>query len=272
MIQVVIPYWLNPRGYVAMKAFSEGLHNTGIVHKIVSLRDAQPSKDPMICWGIFKKKLKDRVRIRQLQDEQKALGDLVIIERGFVKREDYYMVGWNSINGAAEYPHSEWKDIPTDRWDMLGVELAKRQTNGCDVLVIGQVPWDTTCQHISMQEWVEETCQRLAAQRIGPVVFRPHPLQPNAIKTRHLKIDSVDIGRPIEEALRYARTVVTFCSNVGVDALIAGVPTTCDDPMSMIWGAGFQNRERWAAGIAYSQWSLAEFAKGLPWKCLYEVD
>jgi hypothetical protein len=268
VIQVVIPKWLNPRGKIAMECFTAGLRRLGVDVMPTTLKSAVPSTEPMVCWGVFKERLKDRVAIRDLQRAQRALGDLVIVERGFVNREDTYMVGWNDINGRAAYAH-DLGGCPSDRWDALKVELEPWRTSGHEVLVIGQVPWDTSCQHADMAKWVSETCTRLKGQRIGPVVFRPHPLQPRAIPTRGLAVDAVDLDRPLREALKSARLVLTFCSNVGVDATIMGVRAMADDPTSMIHGVRQEQRESWAHWLAYCQWSLSEIANGLAWQHLY---
>lgn len=271
-VQVVFPSWLNPRGKKALNAFMSGLKALGVPHKKISLLKAKPSKDPMVCWGVFKTKLKSRQSIQFLQDGQKAVGgELLIVERGFVNRQDYYMVAWDDINGRGRYPHDD--TVPRARWDVLGVDL-KPWREGSEILVVGQVPWDTACQHQDHATWVSYTCQ--LSRKVYPdckIVFRPHPLQPNAIPVGVLDIDAVDRTRPLPEALARAKLVVTFSSNVGVLATIAGRPVIANDKTSMVYeiwepgrGTEFPSRQPWANWLAYCQWNLKEMAAGLPWR------
>ncbi len=231
--------------------------------------EAEPSPEPMVCWGIYKSRMaKQRADFRDLQAEQKRIGSLVVLERGWVHREHYYSVGWDSINGLARHPEPG----SVDRWAQLGVELRPWRSGGEEVLVVGQVPWDTSCQHVPHAEWVRETCRALRPKH-SRLAFRPHPLQPNAVPVGSLAVDLVDTKRSLGEALHAAKLVVTFSSTVGVDAVIRGVPTVARDPMSMVYDlcadTPTPDRSDWAHALAYKQWSLPEMSAGMPWLHLH---
>ena len=276
-VQVVVPKWLNSRGKYAIGSFAEGLRTLGVDHEVVSLARARASGDPAVCWGIYKHKLRKKGRQEYgdfLDAQRKAGGDLVILERGWINREHYYGVGFGSINGRASYPHGF--DAPRDRWDALGVPMRPWRVGGEDVVVIGQVPWDTSCQHVPQAAWVRETCRELRP-RYESLTFRPHPLAPNAIPVGGLQVDRI-CSRSLDDALDRARLVVTFSSTVGVDALIRGVPVVACDRMSMVYDVCGNapndpvlrcDRTGWAHWIAYCQWNLKEMEQGLPWLHLY---
>lgn len=273
-IQVVIPDWVDKvRGIHVLWSFYKGLRHLGLDVLMVSVSEAKPAKDTiMVCWGVYKNLFRNRRPFRDLQNKQrKCGGELIILERGFIKREQYYYVGWHDLNGRGFQPK---KKRPQDRWDALGVKLKRWQWKGKkEALIIGQVPWDTSCQHVDFKVWVKETIK--AWKKKFPedvVVFRPHPLRPKAITTINLGAHAIDLDSPLKEALSRARRVVTFSSTVGVDATIAGVPTHVVDSMSMLYEhqhAVLRNRQPWANWIAYSQWTKEEIELGLPWLNLH---
>jgi len=272
MIQVVVPRWVDQRGKLTLAAMARGLSRLGLDHKLVTLERAEPSRSPMICWGVYKRRFPQRIPFRDLQSAQRNVGPLIIVERGFVKREDYYMVGFNDINGRANYPH-DW-DCPDDRWKELGITL-KPWGVGEETLIIGQVPWDTSCQHMPHAEWIHGIAKILRNKfKQERIVFRPHPLQPNAVITDSLLVDFIDTGRPLAEAIRAAKMVVTFSSTVGVDATIAGRRCTVSDQTSMVYDLWIQDdkspeRRPWAHWLAYCQWTVKEMEQGKPWKHLF---
>lgn len=273
MIQVVVPNWVDPRGRATLDAFQQGLEFLGEQVKRVTIQEAKPGPHPIVCWGVYKKKIPSRLLFKDLQDRQRsATGSLVILERGFVKREDYYVVSFNDLNNRGSFPHG--LDSPGDRWDRLGVEL-KPWGAGDEILVVGQVPWDTSCQHVDHVAWVRRTIKTMRLSFPGRViVFRPHPLQKKAVPLAGLSANWVDTTRPLDKALEEARVVVTFSSTVGVDATIAGRRCYVADRTSMVhdlWdqGARTPERERWANWLAYCQWTHEEMRAGLPWLHLY---
>ncbi len=285
-VQIVLPSWIDSiHGYPVLNAFAEGLFKLGVyfefrrdIENSGPLPRAMPSVDTtLVCWGIFKKKFAvQRTSFLNLQQTQKAIGGkLIIIERGFVKREDYYVVSFDDLNGRGRYPHDF--SCPGDRWEKLGVKVLPWNT-GDEHLVIGQVPWDTSCQHFNHAKWVRNTIIAIRANDpAGRIVFRPHPLQPRAIGFEKIPRCSVDIDRPLSEALERAKTVYTFSSTVGVDATVRGSHVTVTDPISMaykLWRseAGEPDRQPWVNWLAYCQWTMEEMREGLPWLHLHSEE
>lgn len=203
---------------------------------------------------------------------------VLMIERGYVRREEYWSAGWSTggINGHVDFCNA---DSPPDRWDMLGVNLApiREDDNSKYVLVCGQVPWDTAVQHTDHYQWVRDTISFYRDELERDVRFRGHPY---AIE-RGADYGFASSTRSLSEDMAGAGRVVTFNSNTGVDAVIAGVSTECDDEGSMVAGLCFgvplmpyqdEERRRWANKIAYAQWTESEFRDGVAQNHLFRSE
>ena len=73
----------------------------------------------------------------------------------------------------------------------------------------------------------------------------------------------------LDEALDKAGLVVTYNSNSGVDAVLAGVPTYAADPGSMVWDVSSReflpttpDRAIWSQRMSFTQWLPDEIEKG----------
>lgn len=279
-VQVVVPDWIDrARGYPALMAFIEGLHRLGVPFYTTELRDARPFDGTMVCWGVEKTRIPARRPFGELQRQQRQCGELLIVERGFILRDHYYVVVRDDLNGRGTFPHT-LNSTPWDRWELLRAQGVVLKDWGHSpphgkVIVIGQVPWDTSCQHVDHTQWVAETVRRARDAFQGhPVVFRPHPIQPSAVAVEGVIYDLRQM--PLEDVLAEGvHCVVTFSSTSGVDALLAGVPVVAYDRTSMVYDVASHSveepleypvRGRWAHWIAYCQWTFEEMRLGLPWK------
>ncbi|NYT67971.1 hypothetical protein [Pusillimonas noertemannii] len=156
---------------------------------------------------------------------------------------------------------------PPDRFDVLGLDLVER---GGDpdgyALICGQVPGDAAhgMDAAALKAWLLE-----AVAKHGNVVYRPHPrggIDLPGVKTQR---------GSLAEALAGARLVVTFNSNVGHDALIAGVPVLCGPGAAYDELAGevlpsIQARRDYFSRVAYGQWTLAEMRSGACQRFIFE--
>lgn len=261
-----------------MSAFAKGLKHLGVKVNRVTLKEARPSPTtPMVCWGVWKKKLQKRRGIHALQKAQRDWGgELVIMERGFIKREDYYVLSYDDLNNRGTWPHDAVADVPSDRWDKLGVHYQDwRRDDKGQILIIGQVPWDTSCQHVDFEKWVHSITEKVRERYPNDVrMFRPHPLYQNASSYDGLAVHGIGRDRSLSKALQASKLVVVFSSTVGVDALLAGVPTVACDRTSMVHRISSHtieeevktpDRKRWANWLAYCQWNLEEMRRGEPW-------
>lgn len=236
-------------------------------------------------------------RVRKvIYDTQNELGKkLLVIERGFVNRKHYHSIGWNGINGNADF---KVKDMPSDRFGQLNINLLPwktpfRNKNKETIILCGQVPWDSSVQHLNSGgkkgqaavegylSWLGQTARQLqAATRKKEIVFRPHPLfgRPNyyqSVLPPEIRWDDSDF----ETALQNAWACAAFNSNAVVEAMIQGVhgfvadkgaisyPVANKD-LSFLQNPNMFDRVKWLSDLAYCQWTLEELSKGMFWEHL----
>jgi hypothetical protein len=194
----------------------------------------------------------------------------LVIERGFLHREEYFMVGWGGLNGRANYFNQRCN---RKRWEQLGIKLAPWRTTGEHIVLCGQVPWDASVQHTDHANWCRETATKLSELTDRPIRFRPHPLQPTAIDMTDYPVE-VSRKATLAEDLIGAWAVVTYNSNAGVEATIAGIPAFASDigamgysilnhDLAQINSPATPDRRQWLWNLAFTQWTCEEMSRGL---------
>lgn len=191
---------------------------------------------------------------------------VMVIDAGFVRREAYWQIGLNGLNWITP------SQVINDRWQKLGVDIVKhRKPGGVHVLVCGQKPGDA--QHgIDPERWAEEVITEIRRHTTREVVWRPHPGANTSLRSAD-RI-SYAAGNPIAHDLESAHCVVTYNSNSGHDALLAGVPVFCDPcaiyaecanlDLAEIESPKLPARSRYFYRLAYSQWTIDEMESGDP--------
>lgn len=260
-----------------LASFSNGLLAHGIEVEPMILEDFDGSQiyDAAVVYGVGKaavpySKYREFVRIAYHRHGLHTM----VLEKGYIKRDEYYAAGWDGLNGHADFMNC---DMPPDRFAELQVTLSPYRTpkNG-NILLIGQVPWDASVQCLKHGEWLARSAAKIREHTDRPIHFRPHPLSGNAISE---VVGTEKSEGPLLDAIDNAYAVVTHNSNVGVDAVIAGRPVWVGDAGSMAYGVAnydlsqiespmFPERHPWASGIAYAQWTLEEMGNGMAWSHL----
>ena len=259
---------------LVLRAFYDGCPEQ---KELRSVRNYEPS-DVAVVFGTWKQAIefsKYRGWIIKEQTEQKK--PVVIIDSGYIKRgmgeHDYYACGLGGLNGRADFRNHH---SPADRFEALKVEIRPWREAGDVILLCGQVPWDASVDFTDHQAWLEDAVERIKANTERPIVFRPHP-KAKIATPKGCTIRSKD---GLGEDLARAWAVVTFNSNAGVDAALAGIPVFVDDIGSMAYAVANRNlihlddpqmpdRSKWAANLAYCQWTPKEMREGRTWKHLF---
>lgn len=253
---------------VHLKALAAGIPGA----KIYPLEYGYEPCDVAVVFGVGKRSVpSSHARGAVIYEHHyRARKSFICIERGFVKRNEYYGVGLNGLNGHAEFGN---KDCPPDRWEDLGVELKPYRDNDDGYnLVCGQVPWDASVQHTDHVAWCRAVVTFLNKYSKHETRFRPHP-----------DAGGFDYGieqttGSFKEDIAGARCVVTFSSTTASLALLEGIPTFAYDAGSIASGVAANDlteenlhelpkpaREQWAYNLAYAQWTADEMRRGLPW-------
>ena len=252
---------------VVIRALFEGCP---VEKKLTTLDDYEPS-EVAVVMGVYKKLVPPSFKRGKVIQQQKALGlDCLILETGYINRgdgeENYYALGWNGLNGRADFRN---KKSPPDR--ARNVQL-KNWQDGEHILLCGQVPWDASVDFTDHHLWLEEAAENIRAVSGRDIVFRPHPKALIA----PLKDCTYSTG-PIEHDLAGAHCAISFNSNSGVDAVIAGVPVFAFDKGSMCYSVANKNwlsierpnkpdRRQWLNDLCYAQWTPAEMRSGEAWE------
>ncbi len=257
-------YSTDKRVNATVDAFAQGLEHLG--ENFFVGTEYEPC-DVAVIWGITSKRALQNTAYRDAVRQQQ--NNTICIERGFVNRENYYSVGWYNTGGLGDYFNSDiYSD---DRWSKLKVELREWKTTGEVILLCGQVPHDTSVQHIDYRKWLTAAARELLKRSGRKIVFRPHPL------FQDIEIEGVErSNRTLIEDFERAFAVVTFNSTTAVDSVIAGIPTYSFDKRSMAYEVTSHSfktldnpptfeREAWANRLAYTQWHIDEIRQGKPW-------
>lgn len=239
---------------------AEGLSRHGIESNAYS-EGAKVPEETVICWGW---------RIgRPLREIGK---NVLMMERGFIERMKYTSLGWNGLNGRAV---RNWTGDGSLRLESLFPRALRRwEPTGRYALVIGQVSGDEAVRGIDLLGFCRMAVAKCYEAGFREVRFRPHP-----VSTQYGLRDDVGVEscyRPLTESLAGASLVVTFNSNTGVDAVLAGKPTITCDQGSMAWPVAMHDfnaltvteppgRVAWASRLAWSQFSIDEIRSGFAW-------
>ncbi len=246
--------------------------------------------DLIVQWNVRDKTLLEKVRV----DAGKA--ESCILETSYLEpRRDYVSVSFGTgINNRNRF-YGPFDD--PSRWnDRFARQMQpwKGNTHG-PIVIMGQMPGDmATKPFVNFFDWVYDTYK--AAQELDGVIwFRPHPgmtlPKPKALQKHHkhcVHADEDEIWRgwrkateeglhvtkhELSHVLNLAGRIVTFNSNSGVDAVLAGVPTIAMDAGSMVWDIVghhlrdivMPDRTTWAHALAWKQWAREEIESGYCW-------
>ena len=214
--------------------------------------------DLAVCWGVR--------RPHQMRTGRRSL----IVERAYVGDRFYWTsLGYDGLNGRADFVN---RNVKPDRWDGLFSEYMRPWRDRIDgeyVLVAGQVPSDMSLRGLNAPDLYAKVRDSLASLGV-PAVFRPHP------KAEGVRVPGMGLCRrkSLTEALERALWVVTINSNTAVDAVLSGVPSVTLDVGAMAYMVTGHDprtvpptpdRTEWAHGLAYTQWSPEEIARGDAW-------
>jgi hypothetical protein len=245
-----------------VSAFERGLRACGVPFESRSASTYDGHPRPSVSYGML------RGVCKIYQDCSKAKVEWWNIDHGFFKRsrqdtfDGYYRIGRNALTP------SFWpKAIESgSRWRKLRIEPAPWAWKAVGPIILCP-PTDAMSSFfgVSAEAWVKQT--------VGKI----HPNLRHLAKVR-LKSDKI----PIQKALRSARAVAVFNSNVAVEALVAGIPAVADEGIVRSWnnfGAerlheDFTKLDRniLFRAAAECQFTIAEMRSGLAWKRCNEVQ
>lgn len=249
-----------------------------------------------VTYGIYKKYCTAKFNLlhNHMINHEKDGAIHIVVERGFIKRDHYFMVGVGGLNGRAQY---FVENSPPDRYWALREYLGEwRIPDSFDKILFAlQVPSDSSVQHINYPDFVRQVgiyltklCKRF--------ILRYHPLMTGGDKTEAGQLihktkevvklltefgATVSYGRHLYEDLKNSDLMVSFNSNTNVMANLWGFPNIALDANSMVWSINSRSldeinhpkipdRRQWVWDLAYKQYTIHEIRQGRPIKRLLE--
>jgi hypothetical protein len=233
-------------------AFRSGLRRHGWDAEI---SDKVRPCDLLVMWGVR--------RTAEIAQQKARGGEVCILERGYVgDRFTWTSVSFGGgLNGRATFrgpfdDSSRWRKhfarLISNDW----IDVSQRRT----ALIMGQVPSDNSVRGVNLPEFYSGAHEAFKRQGYQ-IRLRPHPHGRTGVT-------------PIAVDMQDAALVVTWNSNSGVDAVLAGVPAIAMDKGSMAWAVtGHElhppptpDRTAWMHAIAWKQWLKEEIASGVCWE------
>jgi hypothetical protein len=160
-------------------------------------------------------------------------------------------------NGYEAGPVRKCRD---DRLRKIDITIHPWRKSGRSIIVCP--PTDFFAAAHGCPNWLEETIEQLRLETDRPIIIRTKPQQGEPFE-------------PLPKALEDAHALVTHSSNVAIEAACLGTPvfvspTSAAAPigctsLGMIESPRYPKRDGWLAHLAYSQFTLEEFASGEAW-------
>lgn len=221
---------------------SEGLTALGIEHGITASRARESDIAILLgttCW-------------RQIEGQ----GDFLLIDRcSFHNTNEWVSLVWN---GHGRRGFHATQDDGGRRWRQIscGVKPWSFARQG-KIILCGQIGPTNSDQYPMLENWY---------RGIKATHFRRHPCGANPTM--------------LPEATTWddVRRVITLNSSVGVETVMAGIPTVTMDAGAMAWdvtshdpAVGIRcNRDDWLHWLAWTQWHHDEIRAGLPIRHIFE--
>jgi len=148
-----------------------------------------------------------------------------------------------------------------DRLKKLDVTIEPWRKSGRSIIVCP--PTDFFAAAHGCENWLGETLAQLRLETDRPIVIRTKPRAGEQFVT-------------LPEALQDAHALVTHSSNVAIEAACLGTPVFVSaasaaapigwTDLGMIEAPRYPKRDGWLAHLAWSQFTLEEFANGEAWR------
>jgi hypothetical protein len=231
--------------------------------------------DVAVIFGSVKEAIKTTYPKREIMERHQGRS-LIMVEAGFLKRNEYYQIGFGGFAGNADFRN---KNSPSDRWKKMNTPILPwKKNNSGKVIVCGQLRRDTQVQYEDHALWCRNTIKKLQLLN-QDVLFRPHPREKNP-SVYGVDSSLYNFG-PLSEVLHKEKVkcVVTWNSTSGVDSLLSGVPVIAMHNSSIVYpiaqhqiksvnNLSYPFREQFFNDLGYAMWTKEEMKQGLPWNHL----
>lgn len=225
-----------------------------------------------IVWGLLRGS--DFILKECIKNKQNFLYiDHAYFNPGHKKPNPNYRILLNKFNAG------EFISRPDDRLPQL--EIKPWNKNGNHILVCP--PTETSKYFFNCHDWLDKTLEELKKYTDRKIIIRTKPneariniingiLYPVHLREKHPET-------PLQEHLTNCHAVITYNSNISIDAILNGIPVFvpninsaypvgCPD-LSKIENPSYpDNRYEWCKHLSYCQFNMEEIKSGIIWKIL----
>jgi len=210
--------------------------------------------------------------LRSIFEAYKKKKRAVYIDLGYWGRrkrtrwDGYHKMAVNNRHATAYFQNERHKP---DRYAAFRLPVHPWRKSGNHIIVAGMSAKAAAAEGLRAEEWEKATIHRLRQLTDRPIIYRPKPNWPGA---RIIPGCQMQRDIPLDRALTNCHCVVTHHSNVGIDALVRGVPVISDFGLASVMGSrnleDIENplvpdgREQFLCDVAYTQYSVNEMADG----------
>lgn len=176
-----------------------------------------------------------------------------------------------------EVDPSRWQKLSTK----LGISLKPWRTQGSHILICCQRNGGWSMKGIPVQQWLEETINKVRSFSDRPIIVRPHPGD-KKWKT-YLKITQKNVSistNHIKQDLQNAWATVLHNSSPAVASAIEGVPVFLTDPnpefsqaaevsnttLKRLEDPKMFDRQAWVEKLSMCHWNFEELNSGEAWQ------
>lgn len=213
--------------------------------------------DIPVVWGVLRESDRILARARQQRIHYYYI-DHAYFDRG---HGNSYRITRNG------YEANRVRKAPMDRLEKLGIAQEPWRKAGRSIVVCPPTAFFAAAH--DCEDWLEETLAQMSIETDRPIVIREKPRQGEPFV-------------PLAEALRDAHALVTHSSNVAIEAVCLGTPVFVSPSsaaapvgqtdLGLIETPRYPKRSGWLAHLAYSQFTLDEFASGEAWKIMSKYE
>ncbi len=249
--------------------------------------------DFAIIWNVYCKFKNDTMYRKLVKEFQKKNNDkLIVVEMGFIKRENYLSFGFDDISNFGNYPNFPDDYLRLEKLNVKIKDLNYNKNSDKHILFCSQVPWDTQIQNLDYNKWLISTLKEIKKYSNRKIIFRKHPLHTprpgfKYFDNEFLKKNNIyaEIStNNLKDDLKNCYCVVAYNSTVLVDSILEGIPIISGSNTSIIYDlstkkiSDIENLTRFTnleikkvlSNISYKQWSIEEFKKGEPFKFFFK--
>lgn len=268
----------NRRSRIIAENMNEGAKKLGL--DAILLTSAQRSRamdrDVAIFYGLSE-------GLRSVFDHYKSgRRRAVYIDLGYWgRRKRTRYDGYHKVVVNSRHPTAYFQNVahPSDRFDAFGIPVQPWRKRGGHILLAGMSAKAAYCEGFSPEQWEREAVAELRKHTDRTIIYRP---KPNWTGARPIVGTRMECDVPLEKHLQGCHALVSYHSNAGIDAILAGVPVITAGGVASVMGTRDlsriealpmpDGREQWAADIGYCQYSVDEMREGKAFRYLFDEN